>query len=125
MKGLPMKFTSNVRALCLAAAVPLCATAGSLAPASSSIEPSLLGRLDAMLTVCARVDERNRTTYQGKRLEMITFGEGTPYEVRVEGSDTPAYKEAFMATMEAAGKATAEQLVGECRQVIGARPQGD
>lgn len=121
MKGLQMKFNSIAAVLCLAATGELCAAAAATAePSLNKMEPATLGRLDALFTLCAKADVKNRTNYERFRTEMIVFGEGTPYEMRVEGSDTPAYKEAYAATLEAAGKAGTEELAGQCRRVIGA-----
>ena len=116
-----MNFKSIASALCLVASAPLCAAAATTAvPAPDKMEPATLGRLDALLALCAKADAKNRTSYERYRTEMIVFGEGTPYEMRAADSATPEYKEAYAATLEIAGKASAEELVGQCRLTIGA-----
>lgn len=114
-----MKVNAITAAVCLAAAAPLC-TAATLVPATNKMAPATLGRLDALLTVCVKSDAKNRVRYEKLRSELIVFGEGTPYEMRVEGSATPAYKEAYAAVLEAADKAGPEALAAECRKVVGA-----
>lgn len=89
-------------------------------PDQGKMDAATLGRLDALFTLCAKADAKNRPTYERYRTEMIVFGEGTTYEMRVPGSDTPAYKEASAATFEAAGKASKEELAGQCSRMIGA-----
>ena len=42
------------------------------------------------------------------------------YEMRAPGSKSPEYKEGHAAIVEAAGKASAEELVGQCSRMIGA-----
>lgn len=117
-----MKFKSLTLA-CLAAAMPLCAAAAAAdSPAPFEMDAATLGRLDALLTACAKADAKYQSTYARYRTEMIVFAEGTPQEVRVKGSDTPEYQQARAEMVKAAGKASQEDLARQCRQVIGAQP---
>jgi hypothetical protein len=84
------------------------------------MDVATLGRLDALLALCAKADEKNRASYERIHTGMIAFAEGTPYEMRVEGSDTPEYKAAYAEAVEAAGKASREELAGQCSRMIGA-----
>jgi hypothetical protein len=84
------------------------------------MDVATLGRMDAVLTLCAKADDKNRASYERIHTEMIAFGEGTPYAMRVKGSDTPEYKAAYAEAIEAAGKASKEELAGQCSRMIGA-----
>jgi hypothetical protein len=115
-----MKFASVTVALCLAAAAPLrAAPSAADAPAPDQTDPATLGKLDGVLSLCAKVDPANQASYDRHRAEMIVFAEGTPYEMRVPGSDSPAYKQAYEAVREAAGRANAEEQTAQCRRAIG------
>lgn len=101
----------------VALADPPAAPANS--PAPVKMDAATLGRLDALFTVCAKADAKNRTTYEKYRTEMIVFGEGTPYEMRAPGSDAPEYKRAHDEVIEAVGKSRTEALVADCGRMIG------
>lgn len=106
-----------------AAALPSVAapvTAAPPAPAPYKLDAATLGRLDAILGLCAKADAENRATYDAFRTEMIVLGEGTPTELRVEGSERPEYKNARAETLEAAAKASRDEIVAQCRRMIGA-----
>ena len=147
-ESLQMNFKTLASALCLAASAPLWAAPAATAvptpdkmdpfaqhganlvprpdddhPVGARVigagDPAALGRLDAMLTLCAKADAEHRKTYERYRTEMIVFGEGTRYEMRAAGSDTPAFKEAYAATLAAVAKERAEELEGNCRRWIG------
>ena len=113
-----MKFKISITAATLS--IVLSANAWAESPAPFKSDVATLGRIDAMLTLCIKADAKNRASYERHRLDMIVFGEGTPVEMRVEGSDTPQYKEAYAAMIEAAGKAAPEELADSCRRTIGA-----
>ena len=86
------------------------------------MDAATLGRLDALLTVCVKADERNRASYENYRTELIVFGEGTPEEMRVPGSETPEYKRARAEMLEATGKTSAKELAANCARIIGVDP---
>lgn len=116
-----MKFAPVTAALCLAASASLhAAPPASATPAPNQMDAATLGQLDGVLTLCAKVDPANQASYDRYRTEMIVFGEGTPYEMRVPGSDSPAYKQAYAAMHEAAGRASPEEQAAQCRRTIGA-----
>ena len=109
--------------ICVALGFPLTvlgAAADPPAPVPNQLDAAALGRLDAMLTLCIKADPKNSATYARYRTEMIVFGEGQPYEMHAPGSDSPEYKEAHATMVGAAGKLTHEELVGQCRRMIGA-----
>ena len=106
--------------LCLSALLPALAVAASDDPAGEArMDAATLGRLDAMLGLCAKAGTKNRAAYEKLRGEMIVFAEGTPYEMRAPGSDTPDYKKAHAETVDALGKSSAEELVEQCGRWIG------
>lgn len=107
--------------VCTALAMSLCpAGAFAEAPAPVKMDAATLGRLDALLTLCSKADAKHKSTYERVRSEMIVFAEGTDHEMRAPGGDTPEYKEAYAAMVEAAGKTSKKELVAECSRFIGA-----
>lgn len=120
MDGLKM-IQKSLFLMCIAAAAAMLsvpAWAESTAP--HTMDPAALGRLDAMLTQCAKADAKHRTTYERYRTEMIVFGEGTAQEMRVTGSDTPKYKEAYQALTTEMGQKSKDDLAAQCAKVIDA-----
>jgi hypothetical protein len=112
---------SNNRPL-LAVAMTICGfVAGSAlaeTPPAYKLDNATLGRMDALLTACSKADQKHKAAYDQYRTEFIEFGAGEQ-RMRVEGSDTPEYKEAYGAAVEALGKATTEALAAECVRTIG------
>ncbi len=83
---------------------------------ATALEPAALGRLAAMLEVCATADAERSALYVRYRNELIAVGEGTEHAMRAPGTDTPAFREAHAAVLEATAQRSREELVGQCRQ---------
>ena len=114
----PLKSLPLVAAFLLAAA----SASGQKPTAAQEAEAAAtLGRLDAILTQCAKADAKNRTTYERYRTELIVFGEGTAHEMRVPGSDTPQYKEAYQVLTTELNKQSRDDLAAQCAKFIDAK----
>ena len=108
--------------VCIAAAAALLsAPAWAESTAPHKMDPAALGRLDAMLTQCAKADAKHRATYERYRMELIVFGEGTEHEMRVPGSDTSQYKEAYQALTAELSQRSRDDLAAQCANVIDAK----
>jgi len=115
----PLSAICAVTALALGTASAL-ADAPAPAAAAAKDGAAALGRLDALLTVCAKGDVKHRAIYQKYRNELVVFAEGTPQEMRAPGSDTPEYKNAYAEVVAAAAKARAEEIERECGRIFAA-----
>ena len=108
--------------VCIAAAAALLsAPAWAESTAPHKMDPATLGSLDAMLTQCAKADAKHRATYERYRMELIVFGEGTEHEMRVPGSDTSQYKEAYQALTAELSQRSRDDLAAQCANVIDAK----
>jgi hypothetical protein len=110
-----------------AVAAMFCGFCGSGAfadtPAPFKLDNAMLGRLDALLTVCSKADPKNKPSYDRYRNDMIEFGTGKQ-ALRVEGSDTPEYKAAYDEVVQATGKATRQDIVLQCVRSVGLEAEG-
>lgn len=108
--------------LCAAVVLPLISMAGMPEALSSyKMDPTTLGHLDAMLTLCARADAAHRATFERYRTELVVFGEGTAYEMRAEGSDTPQYKQAYQVLTTEMSQRPEEDIAAQCAKFIDAK----
>ena len=112
--------------LLLFCAFALAATALTNASAEAAASPTqirddneLLGRLDAALVSCARVDAKNRATYQQYHKQLIGFGEGEQMVV-LEASKTPEYRSAYQALIVEFDALPQTDASAQCARFIGA-----
>jgi len=112
-----MKLKTFASVLCLAS------VAATSAVASDNMGPAALGRLNAVFTLCAKADAKDRVSFDRFRAEMIIFAEGTPQEMRAPGYGTSDFKSAYDAVFDAAGRDKDEDLAHLCRRMI--RPDLD
>ena len=102
------------------------ARADEPAVAAKPMDAVMLGRVDAILTLCDKADASNRALYRRLRTELVVFGEGTKFEMRAPGADTPEYKAAYAEMLEAARQQPEAELVASCHASFAAdtKPAG-